>query len=175
LYVAEPARAGGRRELRAYAILPDDTLGAFTVLHTFGGDHRGNRGHVHRPRRQHRRLRRMEKKRPRTASCKSFPPPARILESHPVPSDQPMNCAFGDADLASLYVTRPRAELLRASDCGAGGAVKLAAWLMLRGDLAPGNALAQTIPRNPSALSSPRAGRARARDRATDHQAWGQR
>jgi len=33
-----------------------------------------------------------------------------------------MNCAFGDADLASLYVTTAAGELLRASDCGRRGA-----------------------------------------------------
>jgi gluconolactonase len=46
-----------------------------------------------------------------------------IIESHPIPSDQPMNCAFGDADLASLYVTTAGGELLRASDCGRRGRV----------------------------------------------------
>src|SRR5258708_21128896 len=42
LYVAETDNApAGKRELRAYPILPDDTLGQFTVLHAFGRDYRG--------------------------------------------------------------------------------------------------------------------------------------
>ena len=47
-----------------------------------------------------------------------FSPAGAILGSHPVPSDQPMNCALGDADLASLYVTTAAGELLRARDFG---------------------------------------------------------
>ncbi len=122
LYVAETGNApGGRRELRAYAILPDDTLGAFTVLHTFGREHRGIEGMC-------------TDREGNIVACagwkKSGPGPlvqvfssaGAILESHPVPSDQPMNCAFGDADLASLYVTTAAGELLRASDCGRRGA-----------------------------------------------------
>ena len=121
LYVAETGNApGGRRELRAYAILPDDTLGAFTVLHTFGRDHRGIEGMC------------MDRE-GNIVACAGwrksgpgplvqvFSPAGAILESHPVPSDQPMNCAFGDADLASLYVTTSAGELLRASDCGRRG------------------------------------------------------
>ena len=119
LYVSESDNAPmGRRELRAYPILSDDTLGAHTVLHVFGRDHRG----------EHRGIEGMcTEPEGNIVACsgwrKSGPgplvcvhsPSGTILESHPLPSDQPMNCAFGDAD---LYVTTAGGELLRARDFG---------------------------------------------------------
>ena len=50
-----------------------------------------------------------------------FSPSGAVIESHPLPADQPMNCAFGDADLSSLYVTTAGGELLRARNCGRRG------------------------------------------------------
>ncbi len=125
LYVAETDHSpSGRRELRAYPILPDDTLGPYTVLHAFGRDYRG----------EHRGIEGMcTDSEGNIVACAGwrksgpgplvqiFSPAGAILESHPVPSDQPMNCAFGDADLASLYVTTSAGELLRATDCGRRG------------------------------------------------------
>ena len=125
LYVAETDNSPqGLRELRAYPILPDDTLGPHTVLHAFGRDHRG----------EHRGIEGLcTDSEGNIVACsgwkKSGPGPlvhvfsaaGAILESHPVPSDQPMNCAFGDADLASLYVTTAAGELLRARDFGRRG------------------------------------------------------
>jgi len=127
LYVAETDNSpSGRRELRAYAILADDTLGPHTVLHTFGRDHRG----------EHRGIEGMcvdregnivacagwRKAGPGPLVC-VFSASGAIIESHPIPSDQPMNCAFGDADLASLYVTTAGGELLRVRNCGRRGRV----------------------------------------------------
>jgi gluconolactonase len=126
LYVAETDNApSGRRELRAYPVLPDDTLGQFTVLHAFGRDYRG----------EHRGIEGMcTDGEGNIVACagwrKAGPGPlvvvfsasGAIVESHPVPADQPMNCAFGDADLASLYVTTAGGELLRAKNCGRRGA-----------------------------------------------------
>ena len=127
LYVAETDNSPqGLRELRAYAILPDDTLGPHTVLHAFGRDRRG----------EHRGIEGMcvdregnivacagwRKAGPGPLVC-VFSPSGALVESHPVPSDQPMNCAFGDADLASLYVTTAGGELLRAKNCGRRGRV----------------------------------------------------
>ncbi len=126
LYVAETDNApAGKRELRAYPILPDDTLGQFTVLHAFGRDYRG----------EHRGIEGMcTDSEGNIVACagwrKAGPGPlvvvfsasGVIVESHPVPADQPMNCAFGDADLASLYVTTAGGELLRAKNCGRRGA-----------------------------------------------------
>ena len=34
-----------------------------------------------------------------------FAPNGRVLETHPLPTDQPTNCTFGDPDLQTLYVT----------------------------------------------------------------------
>jgi len=44
-----------------------------------------------------------------------------ILETHPAPADLPMRCAFGDAGLASLYVTAGDGCLYRATDTGRRG------------------------------------------------------
>ena len=41
-------------------------------------------------------------------------PGGTILETHPAPADMPMRCAFGDADLSSLYVTAGDGGLYRA-------------------------------------------------------------
>jgi len=114
LYVAETDNAPmGRRELRAYPILPDDTLGTCTVLHAFSRDHRG----------EHRGIEGMcVDDEGRIVGCagwrKSGPGPlvyvfagsGAVVESHPLPFDQPMNCAFGGAE---LYVTTASGELWR--------------------------------------------------------------
>jgi gluconolactonase len=115
LYVAETDnRPHGRRELRAYPVLSDGTLGAYALLHSFGRDHRGEhrgieglcidgRGNI-----------------VAVAGWRRagpgplvyvFAPSGAVLESHPFPADAPMNCAFGGAD---LYVTTAAGELWRA-------------------------------------------------------------
>ena len=43
-------------------------------------------------------------------------PTGTILETHPAPADLPMRCAFGDAGLASLYVTAGDGGLYRAKN-----------------------------------------------------------
>jgi gluconolactonase len=48
-------------------------------------------------------------------------PAGTILETHPVPADMPMRCAFGDADLGSLYVTAGDGGLYRARNTGRRG------------------------------------------------------
>ncbi len=109
LYVSEsPDEPEGRRELRAYPIEADGTLGAHSVLATFGGDHRG----------PHRGVEGMclDAKGNIVACAGSarsgpgplvyvFTPSGQVLESHPVPAGNPMKCAFGDAGLSTLYVT----------------------------------------------------------------------
>ena len=114
LYVAETDNAPtGKRELRAYPVLPDDTLGAHTVLHAFGRDHRG----------EHRGIEGMcTDGEGNIVACagwrRSGPGPlvyvfaggGAVVESYPLPFDQPMNCAFGDAE---LYVTTAGGELWR--------------------------------------------------------------
>jgi len=114
LYVAETGNAPlGTRELRAYPVLSDDTLGPHTVLHAFGRDHRG----------EHRGIEGMcTDGVGNIVACagwrKSGPGPlvyvfassGAIVESYPLPFDQPMNCAFGGAE---LYVTSASGELWR--------------------------------------------------------------
>ena len=48
-------------------------------------------------------------------------PGGTILETHPAPADAPMRCAFGDADLGSLYVTAGDGGLYRAKGIGRRG------------------------------------------------------
>jgi gluconolactonase len=48
-------------------------------------------------------------------------PAGTILETHPAPADLPMRCAFGDAGLASLYVTAGDGGLYRAKNTGRRG------------------------------------------------------
>jgi len=43
-----------------------------------------------------------------------FSPSGAVLETHPVPADLPLRCAFGDVDLGSLYVTTGEGHLYRA-------------------------------------------------------------
>jgi gluconolactonase len=43
-----------------------------------------------------------------------FSPRGGVLETHSVPCKRPTNCAFGDEDLWSLYVTTIEGLLLRA-------------------------------------------------------------
>jgi gluconolactonase len=47
-----------------------------------------------------------------------------VLESHPIPADMPMRCAFGDAGLLSLYVTAGDGGLYRAMGVGRRGAAR---------------------------------------------------
>jgi gluconolactonase len=117
LYVAETDnRPQGRRELRAYPVLPDSTLGAYALMHCFGRDHRG----------EHRGIEGLCIDREGSIVAVAgwrragpgplayvFSPSGAVLESHPFPADEPMNCAFGGADRRSLYVTTAAGELWR--------------------------------------------------------------
>ncbi|MGE0802298.1 MAG: SMP-30/gluconolactonase/LRE family protein [Lautropia sp.] len=110
LYVAESDFAeSGIRDLRAYAVLPDGGIDpAFRTLHTFGKDafgiHRGIDGM---------RLDALGNIVATAGWRRSgpgpmlyvFAPSGRILETVECPVDLPTNCAFGGADLRTLYVT----------------------------------------------------------------------
>jgi len=112
LYVAEsPPAPEGHRELRAYPVQEDGSLGAMHVLHDFG-PHRGIDGM------------RVDSAGNIVASCgwtqsgpgpriAIFAPDGTILAEHPTPAN-PTNCAFGDADRRSLYVTGYNGGLYRA-------------------------------------------------------------
>lgn len=99
------------RELRAYPIGEDGSVGAYEVLHNFG-PHRGIDGM------------RLDSEL-NIIACAGwnasgpgpmiyvFAPNGRVLETHPFPIN-PTNCAFGDEDLQSLYVTAIDGFLYRA-------------------------------------------------------------
>ena len=103
LYVAEaPSAPRGQRELRAYPVQSDGSLGEPKILHDFG-PHRGIDGM------------RIDKDGNVVAACgwpesgpgariAVFSPSGEVLEDHAVPTS-PTNCCFGDSDLQTLYVT----------------------------------------------------------------------
>ncbi len=114
----------GTRDLRAYPLQSDDTLGEPLVLHSFGRDFRG----VHRG---------------LDGMCLDvegniiaaggwrqagpgplihvFAPSGRIIETHPVPADWPTNCAFGGRAMDTLYVTTRGGHLFRVNNTGRRG------------------------------------------------------
>ena len=113
LYVAQSKYGDGQqRELRAYPILDNGTLGEYAVLHNFY-PHRGidgmcldSEGNII-----------------ATAGWEVsgpgpmiyvFAPNGRMLETHPLPANRPTNCTFGDGDLRTLYVTTIDGHLFRA-------------------------------------------------------------
>jgi gluconolactonase len=125
LYVADgEPRVDQRRELRAYPIAADGSVGHCEVLHSFGADHRGPQrgiegmcldadGHI--------------------VACGGwarsgpgpliyvFSPRGAVIESHPFPADCPNRCCFGGNDLATLYVTTGGGHLYRAKTAGRRG------------------------------------------------------
>ena len=119
LYVAESNSDDNTvdRELRAYPINDDASLGAYTVLHTFGKDaqavHRGIDGMC------------LDAKGNIVATAGwpqagpgpliyVFSPTGRVLETHPVPCLRPTNCCFGGPDLTTIYVTSAEGHLFKA-------------------------------------------------------------
>ena len=113
LYVAQSDRRLDRkRELRAYPVRKDGSLGKCAVLHDFGAG-RGIDGMVLD----------VEGNIVATAGNRArgpgpaiyvFSPSGEVLEFHPTPEDQPTNCTFGGADLSTLYVTTGGGHLLEA-------------------------------------------------------------
>lgn len=109
LYVAESGFERDKvRELRAYPILDDGSLGPFITLTTWGSDHRG----------VHRGIDGMcldvegnilactgwEVSGPGPV-IQVISPHGRTLESHPVPAPMPTNLCFGGPDMTTLFVT----------------------------------------------------------------------
>ncbi len=117
LYVAESEEdPQGKRELRAYPVLEDGTLGSYALLASFGADHRG----------AHRGISGMcLDAEGNIIACAGWrqsgpgpmlyviSPQGQILETQPMPAE-PTNCAFGDPDLSALYVTTAEGHLYRA-------------------------------------------------------------
>lgn len=125
LYVAESSEdPDGPRELRAYPVLADGSLGQYRVLHTFGKDGSRGRGGIHRgiygmcldKRGNVVAVAGGEESGP-GPMVYVISPEGRILESHPLP-EIPTNCAFGGQGLADLYVTTTDGSLLYASGVG---------------------------------------------------------
>jgi gluconolactonase len=116
----------GIRDLRAYPLQDDDTLGDFTVLHAFGEDFRG----------VHRGLDGMCLNTDGTiVACGGwrqagpgplvyvFSPSGQVLETHQVPVDWPTNCAFGGRGLDILYVTTHGGHFFKVSNTGMKGSI----------------------------------------------------
>lgn len=113
LYVAQSGREPEEmRQLRAYPVLEDLSLGDPEVLHDFGA-HRGIDGMV------------LDDGGDIVATAGYelggpgpmiyvFAPSGEVLERHPVPTRRPTNCTFGGPDLTTLYVTTIDGHLFRA-------------------------------------------------------------
>ncbi|HWD99239.1 MAG TPA: SMP-30/gluconolactonase/LRE family protein [Bryobacteraceae bacterium] len=113
LYVAQSGREKQeKRQLRAYPVNNDGSLGAGEVLHDFGGN-RGIDGM------------RLDTEGNIVATAGweiggpgpmiyVFSPSGEVVEMHPVPCRRPTNCAFGGDDLSDLYVTSIEGFLFRA-------------------------------------------------------------
>jgi sugar lactone lactonase YvrE len=125
LYLAEgEIGQSGPRELRAYPIASDGSVGRFSVLHSFGADYRG----------EHRGIAGMcLDSEGNIVACAGwrksgpgpliyvFAPSGAVLETHALPIDLPNRCAFGDANLRSLYVTNTDGCVYRATHIGRRG------------------------------------------------------
>jgi gluconolactonase len=118
LYVAESGYDNKiPRELRAYPIREDGSLGTYKTLFTWGADQRG----------VHRGIDGMCFDRDGNIVATAgwevsgpgpmiyvFTPTGRVLETHPVPANRPTNCCFGGADLSTLFVTTTQGHFFKA-------------------------------------------------------------
>ena len=112
LYVAQSGRREDEyRQLRAYKINPDKSLGKNQVLHDFGPD-RGIDGMCLD----------IDGNIVATAGWELggpgpmiyiFSPEGEILDSHAVPANRPTNCAFGGEKMSSLYITTTDGHLFK--------------------------------------------------------------
>jgi gluconolactonase len=112
LYVAQSDYGADRkRELRAYPIDEDGSVGEYSVLHDFG-PHRGIDGMVHDTEGNIIACAGWEQSGP-GPMIYVFAPNGRVLQTNPVPSDRPTNCSWGGDNLSTLYVTTGEGHLLR--------------------------------------------------------------
>lgn len=104
-------QSDGPPQLRAYPIEPDETLGEYEVIHDYQ-THRGIDGMC------------LDEDGNILAAAGSedggpgpridvFAENGELLDSHPVPTSAPTNCAFGGPDLRTLYATDLDGYLLR--------------------------------------------------------------
>lgn len=118
LYVAESGYDKAVvRELRAYPIKDDGSLGEYETLYTWGADHKG----------VHRGIDGMcldaegnivatngwEVSGP-GPMLTVFSPRGRVLETHPVPCNRPTNVCFGGPDLSTVFVTSTQGHFMKA-------------------------------------------------------------
>lgn len=119
LYVAESNsdRPDLNRELRAYPINADGSLGAYRTLHTFGADAAGAQRGIDGM------CLDAEGNIVATAGWELggpggmiyvFSPTGRVLETHPIAANRPTNCCFGGPGLTTLYVTSTDGHFYRA-------------------------------------------------------------
>lgn len=128
LYVAESNsdRIDLNRELRAYPINADGSLGSYRTLHTFGRDanavHRGIDGMCLDA----------DGNIVATAGWEQggpgpmiyvFSPTGRVLETHPIACNRPTNVCFGGPGLTTLYVTSTDGHFYRAETDRVGWAI----------------------------------------------------
>lgn len=119
LYVAQSEYGVDRkRELRAYPILEDGSVGEHRVLHNFY-PHRGIDGMCLDAEGNLIATAGWEESGP-GPMLYVFAPNGRVLETHPVPFDRPTNCTRGGRDLSTLYVTVATGHLLSV-ETGQGG------------------------------------------------------
>lgn len=113
LYVAQSKYGENqKRELRAYPIQADGSLGAYQVLHNFY-PHRGIDGMCLDTSGNIIATAGWEQSGP-GAMIYVFAPNGRVLETHPLPANRPTNCTFGGPDMTTLYVTTIEGHLFRA-------------------------------------------------------------
>ena len=120
LYVADsPRDPSQRRQLRAYPVNDDGTLGDYQVLFDFGpargidGMCLDTEGNII-----------------ATAGNRNagpgpmfyvFAPDGRVLSTHPTPADSPTNCSFAEAGLDVLFATFATGYVYRVPDTGRHG------------------------------------------------------
>lgn len=121
LYVSDTTNELGQvRQIRAYPILVDGSVGPFVVLHTFGEDYRG----VHRGAEglcieaTGKLIATGGGDRGPGPMIYIFSPEGCLVRAYPLPNCLPTNCAFGDSDFDSLYVTSEDGKLFRATKTG---------------------------------------------------------
>ncbi len=113
LFVAQSEAGEGKlRELRAYPINDDGSLGPHQVLHNFY-PHRGIDGMCWDSDGNIVATAGWDESGP-GSMIYVFAQNGRVLETHPLPVDHPTNCTFGGPELSTLYVTTARGYLLRA-------------------------------------------------------------
>jgi gluconolactonase len=118
LYVAESSFTRGiARELRAYPINDDGSLGKYRTLYTWGEDyrdvHRGIDGMCLDAEGNIVATNGWEAAGP-GPMITVFSPTGRVLETHPLPANRPTNCCFGGADLTTLFVTTGEGHFFKA-------------------------------------------------------------